>query len=364
MENIDKIQAKLDSLASALLLFSDDRLVVINAYGRQLLPNLKPGDSAETVFGDSPFHQFSGAGTMLFPADISGLMLDAKISMYDDYIMAELLETTDSLSASALRSISEGILGPMSTVMALTPKLLPQLEHTEDPANMERAAQLNKGIYSLLRAANHIRLAGLEQDHLLLNKKRIRVLDWLQDFTGRIDSICETAGRRLHTQLPALDDMCDLDQDQMERAILNLVSNAIKYTKDGGIITISAAKASKNRIRITIRDNGCGIPAYEMGVIFRRKEHRPQLPDPRIGIGLGLPITRTIVKGHGGNLLVESQENVGTAVHLWISTVRGTDYPLYSDIQKPSHSGGFNPILVELSDVLPSSIFDTRGIDL
>lgn len=366
MDNIENLQQQLDSLASALLLFSGDQLMVVSAYGKKLLPDLVPGITSEAVFGPSAeaFRRFSGTGTMLFPANIPGLSLDAKVTAFDEYTLVELLETESALSASALRSISEGLLEPMSTIMALTPKLLPQLEHTEDPANMKRAAQLNKGIYALLRAANHIRIAGMEQDQMLFSKKRTSVMDWLQDFTGRLRTVCEMADRQLLVELTPMNDICDIDQEQMERAILNLISNSVKYTTSGGTITISAAKNTNKQIRITVRDNGCGIPAYEMGVIFRRKEHRPQIPDSRIGIGLGLPIARSIVQGHGGNLLVESQEDVGTAVHLWISTLRSTDLPLYSDTQIPSHSGGFNSMLIELADILPSSAFDTRGIDL
>lgn len=366
MESLESIKKKLDSLTSALLLFLDDTLVLMNAYGEQLFPEITPGITVDALLGEAAevFRRFSGNGAMLLPLELSGLMLDAKITAYDGYTAIELIEAPETLSASALRSIAEGLLLPMTTVMALTPKLLPQLEQGDDPANMSRAAQLNRGIYNLYRVANHLRLLGLASDPAQYRKKQIHIMPWLQDFTQRLRPMIDAAHRQLQVHIPSMTHLCELDVEQMERAILILVSNAIKFTNENGLIQITATETRGNRLRITVHDNGCGIPSGEMGVIFHRKEHRPQRPDSRYGAGLSLPIARCIVQAHDGKLLLESQENVGTAVHLSLTASHHAPLVLHSTVQTPSFSSGFDPMLVELSDSLPSSVFDTRGIDL
>lgn len=366
MEQLKGIQQKLDNLASAMLLFSDNTLVLINSYGKRLLPGLAPGVSADMVFQDEAEQlcSFSGSGSMLFPVQISGLSLNAKVTPYDEYVAVELIESPETLSASALRSIAEGLLNPITTVMVLTPKLLPQLEASGDDASMSRAAQLNKGIYSLYRTANHLRLAGMAPQEWFGSKKRVHFTTWLLDFADKLRPMVEAAQRQLQVDIPSMNDMCDLDPEQLERALLNLISNAIKYTQPDGVIQLTATKTAHGRLRLTVRDNGCGIPSYEMGLLFQRKEHRPQIPDPRCGIGLGLTIVRNIIQAHGGTILLESLENVGTTVHLSLSSVQSNHLSLHTTIQKPSFSGGFDPMLVELADALPSVLFDTRGVDL
>lgn len=364
MEQQKSIQEKLDHLASAMLLFSDDTLVLINSYGKRLLPGIAPGISAEELLGDGAeqLKSFSGSGAMLFPTEISGLCLNAKVTSYDEYTALELVEPTESLSLTALRSIAEGLLTPITTVMALTPKLLPQLE--ADNANMTRAAQLNRGIYALYRTANHLRLAGMRQQEWFGSKKQVHFTTWLWDFADRLRPMVESAQRQLLVDIPQINDTCDLDTEQMERALLNLISNAIKYTEPDGVIQLLVTKTARGRLRLTVRDNGCGIPSYEVGLLFQRKEYRPQIPDPRCGIGLGLTIVRNIIQAHGGTIMLESQENAGTSVHLSLTPVKMNHYSLHTTIQKPSFSGGFDPMLVELADALPSPLFDTRGVDL
>lgn len=366
MEHLNKLQNTLDNLTAPLLLFQEDQLVLSNAYGKKLLPGLSPGISADQVFGESAdyFHGFSGTGSMLFPAVFPGLTLDAKVSAYDEYTAVELVESPQVLSTTALRSISEGLLSPLSAVMVLTRKLLPQLEAADDPKNMTQAAQLNKSVYTIYRAASHLRLAGTTREELCLSKKRLSVSGWLTDLTDRLRPVVEGAGRHLTVELADIHDMCDLAGDSMEQAVLNLVSNAIKYTDPGGEIQIKLVKIGRRRLRLTVRDNGCGIAPCEMGIIFQRKEHRPQIADPRCGIGLGLSIARNIVQAHGGSLLIESAPGTGTAVHISLNTLQSGELVLHSNVMLPTSSGGFDPMLIELADALPSHVFDTRGLDL
>ncbi len=365
MEQLETIQKRLDALTSIQLLFSGERLVLINAYGQKMLPGIVPGASAGDVLGPGAedLAGFTGSGSLLFPAVSGGLSLDAKATAWDGYTAVELMFPAEALSASALRSISEGLLSPMTTIMSLSHRLMEQLEESGGPATLERTAQFNQGIYTLFRAATHLQLSGADHRELSLSRKRLELSGWLREKMQALEAAVSLARRNLVLDLPNLGKMAEIDPEQLERALLNLISNAIKFTPPGGTITVSAARASRDRVRITIRDNGCGIAPHEMGIIFQRKEHRPQLPDPRTGIGLGLPLARNIVTAHGGSLLLESQEGLGTSVHLFLPPVRPGELSLRSQIQLPIQAGGFNVTLLELSDVLPSSAFDSRGLD-
>lgn len=93
----------------------------------------------------------------------------------------------------------------------------------------------------------------------------------------------------------------------------NLISNAVKFTPRGGMVTVSLSSSSDDAI-ITVRDTGIGIPASELDQLYARffrasTATRNAVP----GVGLGLTITKAIVTAHGGALDVESEEGVGTA---------------------------------------------------
>jgi signal transduction histidine kinase len=104
------------------------------------------------------------------------------------------------------------------------------------------------------------------------------------------------------------------DPRACKQIFINLLSNAVKFTRDGGQVDISAI-AIGELVRITVRDNGIGIPAAilpRIGQVFEQASNDPRLA--REGTGLGLAVVRALVAQHGGSLHIASEEHVGTAV--------------------------------------------------
>jgi two-component system phosphate regulon sensor histidine kinase PhoR len=123
--------------------------------------------------------------------------------------------------------------------------------------------------------------------------------------------------RELAPELPDI----DVDPEAMSEALLNVMSNALRYTGDSKQISVRAVRRDKE-ILITIRDNGPGIPQHEQSRIFE-KFHRvvdPALPDVD-GTGLGLAIVHHIVRAHRGRVAVQSDAGRGAAFHITLPAV-------------------------------------------
>lgn len=118
------------------------------------------------------------------------------------------------------------------------------------------------------------------------------------------------------------------DQHQIERALLNLMSNAIKYTPDGGQITITLHEESKTAV-IEIHDNGYGIPADELPHIFERYRRVGKHKHLASGTGLGLAVAKAIIEAHNGHITVTSEENKGSNFALYL--------PILPTSPTPSH---------------------------
>jgi signal transduction histidine kinase len=102
------------------------------------------------------------------------------------------------------------------------------------------------------------------------------------------------------------------DAAQMNRLFYNLLENALKYTENGGIITINLARSRKFAV-VTIKDTGVGIAAKDLPFIFQWFWHaEPTKESHPEGFGLGLAIAQAIVKQHRGKILVSSQVGIGT----------------------------------------------------
>jgi len=109
------------------------------------------------------------------------------------------------------------------------------------------------------------------------------------------------------------------DANWLERAILNLLDNAIKFTPDGGQVLVSAAPAEQGYGTLRVTDTGVGIPPESLPHIFERFYRAEPSRSKRIaGVGLGLSLTRWIVEKHRGRISVESQPGKGSTVTLWL----------------------------------------------
>jgi signal transduction histidine kinase len=134
------------------------------------------------------------------------------------------------------------------------------------------------------------------------------ILDLSQLDAGKIE---------LHPEWVDLDKIVSscLDPLRLKQVLINLLTNAVKFTPTGGSVTVTAGRTRSGGIALAVRDTGIGIPKSEMSRVFR-PYHRVDnsMTRNREGIGLGLPLTKQLVELHGGQLRLESTEGVGTEV--------------------------------------------------
>ncbi|MCA9970811.1 MAG: hypothetical protein KC425_11385 [Anaerolineales bacterium] len=105
--------------------------------------------------------------------------------------------------------------------------------------------------------------------------------------------------------------MVNGDREKLKRVIMNLVSNAVKYTDEGGSVHVST-RISDNYAVVDVTDTGFGIPTEELPYIFDRFRRVKGHQHLAVGTGLGLAIVKSLVEAHGGEINVTSQENVGS----------------------------------------------------
>jgi len=104
------------------------------------------------------------------------------------------------------------------------------------------------------------------------------------------------------------------DQSKLRQVLLNLVSNAVKYSPRGGMIEISVVNHGAEEILLSVKDNGIGIPENQLERLFQKFSRVDSDEVSNIkGSGLGLWISREIIKAHGGKIWVESEAGVGSS---------------------------------------------------
>ncbi len=170
-------------------------------------------------------------------------------------------------------------------------------------------------------------LARAESGRLPLNREQVELDTLLLEVLQQTQVL---AANKLDLRLNEIDQalVCG-DRDRIKQVLLNLIGNAIKYTPQGGEIVASLCKVEE-QARITISDNGPGIPAEDLPHIFERfyrtEKSRTRSKDGK-GFGLGLSIAYWIVRHHGGHIDVESKEAQGTRFDVWLPLLKGDCLP-------------------------------------
>ncbi|HET6372887.1 MAG TPA: ATP-binding protein, partial [Candidatus Polarisedimenticolia bacterium] len=119
-------------------------------------------------------------------------------------------------------------------------------------------------------------------------------------------------GITLRVAVPPGDLLVRADRDKITQVFVNLVSNAVRYNKDGGDVSVQAQKGRGDLARVEVRDTGIGIARADLDRIFDRYYQAGQSPARSEGTGIGLSIARNILRQHGCVIRVESEEGRGS----------------------------------------------------
>lgn len=170
-------------------------------------------------------------------------------------------------------------------------------------------------------ASSFLDYARLESGRMPFMHDNFNIREVLEDSQQVMRYKAEEKKQTLELHVP--DDIPEMiaDRNKIKQVVINLISNAIKYTPPGGKIIISAAQENDEMV-IRIIDNGHGIPPEALPHIFEKFYRVPLLERVATGTGLGLSICKKIIETHGGKIEIQSQVNSGTTVIIHLPLIK------------------------------------------
>ena len=169
---------------------------------------------------------------------------------------------------------------------------------------------------------NILNLSRLESGLVPVNKTDLAVTEILRDVGEVMTPQALKRSIRLEADLAPVFFRVHGDRDMLYQAVLNVVSNAVKYTPDGGQVRVSTY-LEDGSVVVDVADTGYGIPPEDIEKVFEKFFRSRQSAKAAAGTGLGLPLVRHIVETvHGGRVAVESEVGKGSIFRLYLPAVR------------------------------------------
>jgi signal transduction histidine kinase/DNA-binding response OmpR family regulator len=246
-----------------------------------------------------------------------------KARLYEETSRQALeLEKANKMQADFAAMIAHDLRSPLMNIMGVVEVMTEGMFGHVTAEQKKWLARIEANSQNLVDlVSDFLDVSKLESGYVDINRERVSLTGLIQK---NIDSYRVLAlDKRISVKgavdpyLPAV----HADPRRLDQVLSNLISNAIKFTGQGGTVEVGALLADATLIRVWVRDNGVGIAANEMGQLFEKYRQGGNVKHSSSkGTGLGLVICKMIVEAHGGRIWAESVEGSGATFFFSLPT--------------------------------------------
>jgi signal transduction histidine kinase len=235
----------------------------------------------------------------------------------------EKLIELDQIKSRFFANISHELRTPLTLLLAPLETLRKRFGRSMDEDTGRLLATMQSNGMRLLKLINDLLdLVRLESGRMEVKPEPVEVAQFIGGMASATRHVAEDKRIRLETWTdPGLDTVA-ADRDKLEKVVLNLIFNALKFTPAGGCVQVRAEQVQE-QLLLTVRDTGMGIPEKNLPFIFDRFWQADGSSKRKYqGVGIGLALVKELVELQGGKVTVQSQEGAGTTFEVRIPYVK------------------------------------------
>jgi len=360
MEQNNILQGMLNLMVYPAFCVKDGMIVCVNQAAQRQIPDIGTPVSQILTTGALEYSEFT-QGCLYLTVNIGGLPWGASVTRMGDFDIFVLEQESEQAELQAMALAAQELRQPLHNIMAIADRLFPY-SVTDDVTTQDQVSKINKGLYQLLRIVSNMSDAYRYCQEAPGKEETIDLCDYLGELFQASAEVVAHADITLSYTGPNEQILSLANPERLERAVSNILSNALKFARKGGRIDAKLTRRG-NMIYLTVQDNGDGIPADLRGSIFSRYQRMPGIEDSRHGIGLGMVLIRRTAAQHGGTVLLEYPEDCGTRITMTLAIRKNTETIVSSPTFRLDYAGGRDRRLLEYADSLPAKLYDAKLIN-
>ncbi len=221
-------------------------------------------------------------------------------------------ERANRAKSEFLSRMSHELRTPLNSILGFAQLLEMDAHNSEEEENVSQVLKAGRHLLGLINEV--LDISRIEAGRLALLIEPVLVSDAVQEAVDLVRPLA--VNRRVEIGELACDRYILADLSRLKQVLLNMLSNAVKYNRDGGSITLTAAETSRGTLRLIVGDTGKGISTQGIEKLFMPFERLRAAETATEGIGLGLAISKRIIELMGGEIGVESVVDQGSS--FWI----------------------------------------------
>lgn len=228
----------------------------------------------------------------------------------------EYFARIEAIRKDLLDQMQHDVKGPLANIKAAA-YVVSRLCDSPDPRLAVNLKRITGAVDEIVRMMDKVLQVATLETGRAAHKQRVEVLPIIHHILTLFGASAEEKGITLTTDLDTLplQSTISVDPDQIISVLSNLISNALKFTRPGGDVSLRVMLDDR-ALRLEVADTGCGISADHLEKIFQRLYRVPTDTDEVEGTGLGLYIVKSIVEQHGGSIWVKSEPGVGSTFYI------------------------------------------------
>jgi len=234
--------------------------------------------------------------------------------------LAETLENQESIRKRLTADVAHELRTPLATLQSHMEAMIDGIWEPDT----ERLKSCHEEIIRINRLVGDLeKLARYESENLVLTRTSFDISELIRNLVRNFET--GFMNKDISVSFSGEEETVYADKDKISQVIINLLSNAQKYTREGGRVEITV-KGGNEATEIRIKDNGIGIPPEDLPHVFERF-YRADKSRNRLtgGAGIGLTITKAIVEAHKGKIMVQSKLNEGTEFIIFLPKMSMSD---------------------------------------